>query len=175
MRTWLRRGIGLVALLVGAAAVMAGVGALLPAAHTASVSRVLPAPPDRVWAAVTDVASFPSWRPEVDEVRVRALEGGAPVSWVESGRRGRLPVQVERAEPDRLLVTRIDEGLPFGGTWTYRLQEEGAGTRLTLVEDGVVHDPFFRFVSRFVLGHRGTMERYLDVLAAHLGTGEAGP
>ena len=63
----------------------------------------------------------------------------------------------------RRLVTRIaDTGLPFGGQWTYELVPDGEGTRLTITEDGEVYNPLFRFVSRFVMGHTATIERYLD-------------
>ncbi len=52
------------------------------------------------------------------------------------------------------------------------LEEELAaaagGTRVRVTEDGEVYNPLFRFVSRFIMGHTATMDRYLDDLAAVL-------
>ncbi|HZD05714.1 MAG TPA: hypothetical protein VE173_12380, partial [Longimicrobiales bacterium] len=62
-----------------------------------------------------------------------------------------------------------DEGLPFGGTWTYVLEPDAGGTRVTLTEDGEIYNPFFRFMARFVFGYDGTMRSYLDGLEARMG------
>lgn len=164
MRRWLVAG---VLLPVGAVVLATGVGWLLPEAHTATVSHAVAGSPEAVWSVITDVESFPRWRPEVDRVEVDAGPGGT-LSWVESGSSGALPMSVVRSEPPSVLVTRIGDGLPFGGTWTYRLEPDSAGTRVTLVEEGEVYSPFFRFVSRFVLGHEATMERYLEALEARM-------
>lgn len=74
---------------------------------------------------------------------------------------------VERAPPGRL-VTRVADGLPYGGTWTFELAPEGGGTRLTITERGEVHNPIFRVLARFVFGYAATMEAYLEDLAARL-------
>jgi hypothetical protein len=69
------------------------------------------------------------------------------------------------------MVTRIiDEGMPFGGSWTYELSDSDGGTEVRITEDGVVYNPIFRFVSRFVMGHHGTMDGYLTNLGRKLGT-----
>jgi hypothetical protein len=60
----------------------------------------------------------------------------------------------------------VGKRLPFGGPWTYELRPEGSATHLTITEHGEVFDPFFRFMSRFVLGHAATMERILTLLQA---------
>ena len=74
---------------------------------------------------------------------------------------------VEQAPPSRL-VTRVADGLPYGGTWTFELAPEGGGTRLTITEHGEVYNPIFRVLARFVFGHAATMEAYLEDLAARL-------
>ena len=80
-------------------------------------------------------------------------------------------ITYERVEsvPPRRMVTRIDPGLPFGGTWTYHLVPEAEGTALTITEDGEVYNPVFRFVSRFVMGHTATIDTYLKYLKIKLG------
>ena len=72
-----------------------------------------------------------------------------------------MPVRIEREEPPSLLVTRVVEGQPFGGTWTYRIAPAPGGSQLTITEDGEVYNVVFRFMSRFVFGHYATMDAYL--------------
>ncbi len=56
--------------------------------------------------------------------------------------------------------------MPFGGTWTYVLVPDVAGTRLTITEDGEVYNPLFRFLSRFVFSQTATIDTYLRHLEA---------
>jgi len=62
----------------------------------------------------------------------------------------------------------VDETLPFGGTWTFDLTSQGEGTDLTITENGDVHNPIFRFVSRFIIGHDASIDKYLAHLKRHL-------
>ena len=151
--------------------VVSTAGWLLPVAHTASRQQRFAAPPDVIWRAITDVDAFPAWRPDVARVeRLPDREGRAV--WIEEGGSDRMTIAVERSEPPRRLVTRIEPGLPFGGTWTYEIAPDGAGSMMTITEDGEVYNPIFRFMSRFVFGHDGTIAAYLEALDAKL-SGEA--
>lgn len=138
------------------------VGALLPAEHVATVSVLVPEPLDTVWTRVTTPTDYREWRKGLERVDVAP---GAPLRWTEVSRFGEVPFVVEEMQPRARFVTRIaDEKLPFGGTWTWELAEEGGGTRVTLTERGVVRPPLFRFLSRFVFGHDATMKQVLDGL-----------
>lgn len=163
---WIVRGLVLLMALV--IAVLA-IGYLLPVDHVASVQARVEASPERVWGLVNDVASLPRWRSDVTHVEAREEGDGARV-WTEVGSTGRLPMEVVEARPpERLVVRIVDDGLPFGGTWTYSLVPDASGTLLTITENGNVYNPFFRFVSRFVMGHEGTLRRYLTDLTRELG------
>jgi uncharacterized protein YndB with AHSA1/START domain len=161
-----------VAALAALALIVVVTGLLLPRDHVAALSARIAAPPDSVWAALTDPAGFPSWRPDVRRVEpLRATATGA--SWREHGSNGTITYVVEASEPPRRLVTRIaDKDLPFGGSWEYTVAPDGAGSRVTIVERGSVYNPVFRFVSRFIMGHTATIERYLRALGSRFG-GEA--
>lgn len=163
--------------LVGLVLVAVAIGLFLPESHTATATRVVGGSPIEVWDAITDVERFTTWRPGLDEAERLPDRDGLPV-WREAGRTGSMTLQVTEFDPPRRLVTRIaDEGLPFGGTWTYEVEEAEGGTRVTLTEDGEIYNPFFRFVSRYVLGYDATMNAYLDGLEermADLGPGEEG-
>ena len=164
---WIRRGL-IALVLVGGIPV--AIGSLLSVEHSASVDRLVPAAPERVWEAVTDLHGMPTWRTGLDSVEVFVEIAGGQ-RWREHAATGSITLAVTVWQPPTRLVTRIvDEGSPFGGTWTYRLSAEGSETRIGLTEDGEVYSPFFRFVSRFVLGHERTMTTYLDDLERKLGT-----
>jgi uncharacterized protein YndB with AHSA1/START domain len=159
MKTALFIVVGLAALIALAAAI----GAALPANHKASRSALIHADRAAVWIAITDVSAFPLWRPEVK--RVTLLETGEHPRWIEDGKNGRITFEIAEQNPPELLVGRIaDPSLPFGGSWTYKLEQEASGTRITITEDGVVHNIFFRCMSRFVFGYTATMDGYLAAL-----------
>ena len=62
-----------------------------------------------------------------------------------------------------------DPKLPFGGTWTYEVQPDVTGSAVTITEDGEVYNPIFRFVSKFIMGHKATMNGYLRALGKKFG------
>jgi uncharacterized protein YndB with AHSA1/START domain len=161
--------LGVVGVLVAVILIVVLVGYLLPQSHVASMSARYAARPDAVWASLTDVAAFPSWRPGVDRVEVIPNENGQR-GWREHANHDVVSYRVEEEEPPRRLVARIaDPNLPYGGRWTYELAPAESGTRLTITEHGEVYNPIFRFVSRFIIGHTGTMEGVLRALGTKHG------
>ena len=146
------------------------VGATLPRDHTAAMSARIPAAPESVWAALTTPAEFPQWRSDVKRVELLPATSSGP-SWREHGGNGAITYVVEAYERPRRLVARIaDQGLPFGGSWEYRIEPDGAAaSRVTIIERGAVYNPIFRFVSRFVMGHTKTIDSYLRALARRFG------
>jgi uncharacterized protein YndB with AHSA1/START domain len=153
-------------------ALIAGVfitGMLLPKEHTARSSATIRATPDSVWSTLTAVEAFPSWRDDVTRVEVVDSAVGGK-RWREIGKDDAILFEQVAAERPRRLVTRIaDPNLPFGGSWTYDIAQEGGATRVTITEDGVVHNPLFRFMSRFVFGHYATQEAFLRALGRKFG------
>ena len=163
----LRLALLVFALLIALVVVTALVGYLLPAAHIAERQQEIAAPPDRVFAAITDVETFPSWRSGVRSVEVLAREPA--LRWRERGTHDAILFeQVEAVRPARLVTRIADPSLPFGGTWTCTVEPTTAGSRVTIREDGVVHNPIFRVMSRFVFGHTATIDAYLKDLDGYL-------
>ena len=160
---------GLIALIT--AVWLIGLG--LPQDHSVTLSRVLPAPVADVWERITDLDGYARWRPDVDAVELIERPSNVLPAWRERGSGGVLTLEATVAEPlTRLVFEIIDEGQPFGGSWTYLLEPTESGTRLTITEDGEIYSPVFRFVAKFVLGYEGTIKKYLDALEADL---EASP
>jgi len=113
------------------------IGAMLPKAHSASRTARIALPPDALHALILRKIAEPQ----------------------------EYPLRIERDEPPSLIVTRIvGKNLPFGGTWTYRIAPAPDGSDLTIVEDGEVYNPVFRFMSRFVIGHYATIDAFLKAL-----------
>jgi uncharacterized protein YndB with AHSA1/START domain len=159
----------ILAAVAGVVLLVVVVGMLLPKEHTARSHATINAPPDSVWRALTDVAAFPAWRDDVSRVEMLPSANGRK-GWREIGKHGAITFEESAADPPRRLVARIaDPTLPFGGSWTYDVASEAAGSRVTITEDGVVHNPVFRFMSRFVFGHHATQEAYLRALGRKFG------
>lgn len=164
--TWILITGGALAAIVG---VVALVGAFLPRDHTARVTIDLSASRDRVWAMVSDFAGTAKWRADLRSVEMQPASTG-PVRWVEVSSQGRTPFElISQTPPSRQVVRVVDDGLPFGGTWTWSLAAAGCGTRVTIEEAGFIRNPVFRVMSRLVFRPTATMDGYLRALAAVLG------
>jgi uncharacterized protein YndB with AHSA1/START domain len=153
------------------------------------ISSVLPAPPERVYALVSDVTRTPEFSPEV--VSCRWIGGAAgpavgarfeAVNRSASGKRWRNRPVVTAAEPGREFAFARTE--PFSGTilWRYLLEPTEGGTRVT--ESYVVQRPVTRlgwFVIEKVFGGgdrrqalRAGMQTTLERLGRAVATDVAG-
>ncbi len=146
------------------------VGMALPQNHVAQRSVHFSANPEKIWAVITDVPGYPRWRSEVAAVQMLSTDAGQ-VAWREVSAKGnKLSFEATTSEPPSHPVTLItDKGIPFGGSWDYRIVPDGTGSRITITENGEVYNPIFRFVSKYIMGHTSTLDTYLSSLAAKLG------
>ena len=145
------------------------IGIALPVRHRAAREATFSRPATEVFKAISTPADFPSWRSGVTNVEALPPNAGK-TRYRETGKDGSITYEVERSVGERELATRIaDPSLPFGGTWTYNLTPKADSTTLRIVEDGEVYNPFFRFVSRFVIGHTATIDRFLQDLGKKFG------
>jgi uncharacterized membrane protein len=155
------------AILTAAAGAMVAVGMALPIAHVATSDAFVNQPPDAVFARISDPANYGTWRPDLESVEVL---GHDPLRWKEHSAGDVITYEaIERRSPDRFVSRIADDGLPFGGTWTWELRAEENGTRVTITEHGEVYHPLFRFMSRFVFSHTAAMEQVLRQLQSTSG------
>lgn len=153
-----------VASLAGLVAAVAIVGWTLPQGHQVSRTATIAASPAQVFTIISDVAKYAEWRGDVTQVEMLP-DDGKGLRFREHGPSGPVVFRVELADAPRTMLVRIDDpGQPFGGTWTYSLKPEGAGTSLTITEDGEVYNPIFRFMFNFVFSKTKTLETYLAAL-----------
>ena len=142
------------------------IGYSLPKGHSVSRTVAVAMPPAALYALLSDVERYQSWRPDVKSLQRHPDRDGRP-AWTEEMSGMKIPLYFERMEPPSVLVSRIaDPSLPFGGTWTYRIEPAPSGATVTITEDGEVNNPFFRFMSRFVFGHTATIDAFLKHLQA---------
>lgn len=127
--------------LTGALLAMAGVGWLLPRNHTATCQAKFDVTPENLYAAAV------------------ALQASSSVK-----------TRVTEEQPPWRRVTEVLEepGAAFGGTWTLIFESSGTQTKLTITEHGQVHNPLFRFLSRFTFGHRASIDSFLKALQVQL-------
>lgn len=164
--------LGSLAALIGLAVL---VGSLLPVKHTATAERNLSVPRSLVWNVITDFGSASKWVKGVARVERVGTEGGAEI-WREFDSKGDgISYKTESIDRPFCVTRRIaDKGLPYGGSWTISVESAGAGTVVKVREDGEVYNPFFRFVSKFIIGHKRTVMNYLNSLEAHMVMGQGG-
>jgi uncharacterized protein YndB with AHSA1/START domain len=137
------------------------IGWSLPVKHTATGEVTINTPAAPLYNLITNIEGFPEWRSSVERTE-RLPDSAGKVRFREIGSDGTILYEVESAQPNQRIVTRIaDRSLPFGGTWTYELIPRGDSTTLRITENGEVYNPLFRFVSRFVMGHTRTIDTYL--------------
>jgi uncharacterized protein YndB with AHSA1/START domain len=153
----------------GIVLLMVVLGWLVPRDHIATRVARYRQPPEAIWLAITDVDAMPSWRDGLKAVKKMPDRNGLPAH-IEVTSMGELPMETVEMTPPRKLVGRIaDPKLPFGGTWTFEIAPVGGGATLRITENGHISNPLFRFLSRFVFGYTGEMEKYLRSLAKKFG------
>jgi len=157
---------GLAALVV----LMALIGAFVSRDHRATSTISLRQPPDSVWKVVRDLGGITAWFPAMQQSERLPDRDGHEV-WHQKMSGFDVPIIVlESAAPGRL-VTQIDPaaGGAFGGTWTYEVAPDSAGTRISVTEAGWISNPIFRFMSRFLFGYYGSLDKYLRALGTRFG------
>ena len=145
-------------------------GAMLPLNHVASQKIKLNQQPEAVWKAITDHSSEPNWRSDLKSIEHLPDQNGHP-AWRETYKDGmKLFLEDTEALGPRRLVRKVkDSGDMFSGQWTFDITPADGGSILEITERGQVPNPFFRFVSRFIMGHTKSMEQYMTSLAGKFG------
>jgi hypothetical protein len=159
----------LVALLMALILMVLVVGLLLPAEHRASRTLAIKQSPQTIWDTINDHANESKWRPDIQSVTSLSDRDGKPV-WQEAYKDGNtLALMTTESKAPARMVREIAEEGPFSGRWEIEIQSTATGSNVTITEVGKVSNPFFRFVSKYVIGHTTQMERYLTSLGAKFG------
>jgi uncharacterized protein YndB with AHSA1/START domain len=158
-----------IVLVVGCVFIM---GYRLPQNHSVSVEKEFAYPPDKVYGWVSSPSSYPKWRSGVQKVEILA-DSEKMQRFREVGLHDEITYVVEQNVPNKLYVTRIaQQGLSYGGAWTFEFEPTAKGTNLRITEDGEVYSPFFRFVSHYIMKPTGSINSYMHDLEKKLSAPE---
>jgi hypothetical protein len=156
--------ITIVAVLAMLILLMVFIGRSLPEKHIASQAKSFASSPEEVWNVVTNVAEWKSWRKGVKEVSMTGMD-----TFIERSSNGDVEYRISNSVPGVSHTTTIvTKDLPYGGAWNYVFEKEGTGCKLTITENGEVYNPFFRFMSKYIFGHDGTLKAYMSDLEARI-------
>lgn len=166
---WVLIGVGVIVAMVVLVVV---IGMILPKEHRASSTCTFASPPQEVWNTITDFANTSGWRTGLKSVQALPERNGHAI-WKETDQSGQAITYetLEIQAPTKFVRRIADDKLPFGGTWTIHVKPSGQTTSVEIVEDGVVFNPVFRFVSKFIMGHTRSMNQYLGDLRKRLESG----
>jgi Polyketide cyclase / dehydrase and lipid transport len=143
------------------------IGWLLPKGHVVSRSASYQTKPDRLFSLITGPQD---WRPDVLRCET-VLDANGRELVRETTHDGESIAYelLDRVAPKSIKRRIATDNLPYSETWTFSLQPNGELTIVRLTENGEVHNPVFRFISRFILGHTRTMDAYLRALGKSTG------
>ncbi len=118
-------------------------------------SLTIAAPPERVWAVLTDFAAYPQWNPVISQVQLAALRAGAALRFrikMEGAPELGFAAKIVRCEPNREL--RWKGGAPLvpalaWGEHYFLLAPSGAGTELAGTE--FIHGEHFGGALRLLM------------------------
>ena len=129
-----------------------------------SASVDVAAPPEQVWAVVSDVRRMSEWSPECRRIVVLGSPKQGPgTTFLGINRRGwaawPTTSRVVRHEPGRAIAWRTRES---GATWTYELAPSDTGTRLTGRRELASYTLGTRLMAPLIGGAQGHDEELAD-------------
>lgn len=161
---WIILVIVLIALAI---AVTSAVGAMLPVKHRASRKARFHQTPQAIYAVIS---GSPDWRPDVKASGPLPDINGRKRWWEQDAHGHKISYELVQDSASRRVTRIASENLAFGGAWTIEIAPASAtDSEVRVTEDGEVYNVIFRFVSRFVFGHAGSVEAYLRNLGAKFG------
>lgn len=150
------------ALVIGAVALVIGVGFLLPATREGQAEAVIAAPPSAILSVIADVERQPEWREGLRGVE-RTASG-----WVETTARGeRITFAAPEMTEGRIALTFTSDA-GYSGEWTATLTPEGTGTRIAVTERATIPSPLGRILARMFFDPEAFSRAYLAALKARV-------
>ncbi len=149
------------------AASVAVIGWLQPVKHHATRHAHFHQPPGALYAVL---AGPPDWRSDVKASGPLPDQKSRKQWWEEDSHGQRVTFELlEDSPPSRRVVKIADQRLPFGGTWSFDITPAPGGSDVRITEDGEAYNVLFRFMSRFIFGYTGSIERFFRDLGKKFG------
>lgn len=161
----------LVGLLIALFGILGILGSRLPPTHTASITFEVGSPRDTVWAALDDVASFPSWFPGIDKIEMLPDRDGRRAFRQKQGWNWFVMEETAKNPPSLVTRTITDEQGPFSGSWEHKLDELPSNrTRLTVTETGTIKSPIPRAIMKYAFGYDYYLNKFARAVQTKLGS-----
>lgn len=156
-------------LLILAIILLLAIGYSLPAKTTITRSISLSKSPEEVFAALTDMQSFPKWNRSLEKIEILPPRDGkeTTLQTFKGGMRMTI-ITTERTPPTHLVRAMADEKGPFAGAWTYHISASAAGAKIALTERAEARNPVFRVLMRF-FGQTKYVDEHLVDLGKRFG------
>jgi hypothetical protein len=140
--------------------IMILIGRMLPVKHTVSQSHIFRSSTDDVWKVVSNINEWKAWRSDLKNLEITSAT---------TFKADNVDYSISNSVPGVSFTTIIvTKDLPYGGSWNYVFEKEGSGCKLTVTENGEVFNPLFRFLSKYVFGHEGSMKSFMQSLTTRI-------
>jgi|GEM_PF-2752918 len=149
------------------------VGSSLPVSHSASVSRIIVAEQQKVFAVISDFEAYPNWlggtksavkTTDGATTRYTLIDSGGPVTYK----------VIELRAPTTLKTLIISKDLPYGGSWLITVESQPVEgdrnvSRVSIQEEeGKIYNPVLRFFAFYGFGYTTSMKSFLADLSVEL-------
>lgn len=142
----------------------------LPREHRASSTIEVAATPEELWPLVADLEGQAEWSEMIHSVDVSETADGQKL-YTQMTDMGPLPlVVVLSEEPERFKTEIHGTDMGWGGTWDWTIEPTDAGSRMTIVEEGWIENPVFKFLSHYVMEPHEAMDSVLTLIAREVGS-----
>jgi hypothetical protein len=125
-----------------------------------SATTTIEAPPEKIWALLTNAAGYPEWDPGVDHIEGRIAPGEKLTAFTKLNPGRAFPAKVTSFEPGRRMTWT--GGMPLGlfkGERTFTLAQQPSGaTEFTLREE--YSGPLLGLIGRSLPDLNATFEQF---------------
>lgn len=141
------------------------IGLLLPKQREFVKTAHLKSSNEKVFQIVTDVENQPSWRSDVQEIKVID-----PNTWTEIPKKGTpITFKTKQKIQNQLFEIEIIEPKSFKGYWVGTFEQTATGTKVVFKEVVTIDNPLFRVMSILFVDLDKTMDIYIAHLKTKLG------
>lgn len=136
-------------------------GYFLPPNHTSKTRAMLNRRPDQIFDLLTDFGKWPMWNKEASNAARMPDKNGHQV-WLLGDHILEIVQVVPPVNGVGQIFTRLsDPKSPFQGTWTWLIEPIGGAATLTVIEEGTIKSPVWRFLAKYLFGHHATGKNLL--------------
>jgi hypothetical protein len=164
--------LGLLIMLLGAVGTAYFIGSTLPKQHSFQCTSIYKAPQDKVWLLLTDINKLPEWNNDVSAVTHTPTPPPIPGEkhgserWdimLKGGVFG-FTIDTTVISPTRYQM-HLSNSFPLVAHWEINLITQGEETLVILNQEGMIHNPFMRFLAERVIRYQRVAGRYLHLLS----------